>query len=110
MYKVIKIGEREVALNSSAATPIRYTKIFHENFFKAVDEMTKAGESIEYFDTVQKLTYIMAMQAENADFNALNADTFEAWLDNFSIMEMMDAVDAIVEVYTDSTKTSIDPK
>lgn len=110
MYKVIKIGAREVALDSSAALPIRYTKIFHENFFKAVDALTKAGESIEYFDTVQKLTYVMAMQADKADFNALNESTFEEWLDGFSMMEMMDAVDDIVEVYTDSAKTASDPK
>lgn len=110
MYKIIKIGEKEVALDSSAALPIRYTKIFHENFFKSVDALTKAGESVEYFDTVQKLTYVMAMQADKADFNALNVETFEAWLDGFSIMEMMDAVDSIVEVYTDSAKTAADPK
>lgn len=110
MYAVIKIGDRDVALDSGAALPVRYSKVFHENFFKAVDAMTKAGESIEYFDTVQKLTYIMAMQAEKADFNELNASTFEEWLSGFSIMEMMEAVDSIVEVYTDSAKTAVLPK
>lgn len=110
MQKTIKIGEREVALRPSAATPYRYTNVFHENFFTAIESVMKTEDGLDSMETVSKLCYIMAMQAEGADMNALNEQTFEEWLDQYSFMELSNALGDVLEVYTDSAKTNVAPK
>lgn len=109
MNKIIKIGEREVALNSNAATPIRYTNLFHENFFSAI-EAAMSAERMEAADTVHKLAYVMAMQAEDADFKKLNEDTFISWLEGFESMDMINALESVVNVYLNDAAADVDPK
>lgn len=110
MQKTINISGKEVALRSSAATSIRYTQIFHEEFFDAIKILTDGENSTAGIPVVQKLAYVMAAQAGGEDMNALNSEKFAEWLDGFEFNDFADALGDVVEVFMGSSKGNISPK
>lgn len=110
MQKTIMVGDKELTLRSSAATPYRYTQIFHEDFFKAITSLMGADDDTESIDVVCKLAYVMASQANNDDMDALNKDKFIDWLDGFEFSDFSEVLSDVVEVYTGSSKGRVDPK
>ena len=110
MQKTINIGGREVALRSSAATTYRYTQIFHEEFFDAMKTLMGGENDIEAIDVAGKLAYVMNAQANNEDMNALSAEKYIEWLDEFEFADFSDALTDVLEIFMGSSKGSVSPK
>ena len=107
MYKTIEIDGKELSVAANAATPFRYKQVFHQDLFAVLGNEKRAEE--EGAEAVMKLAYIMHNQAEKADMNKLNEEGFIDWLEEFSSMAFINAVDDIVNVYMDSAKGTATP-
>lgn len=110
MQKIIKIGDKEVALRSDAAIPYRYEQIFKEDFFDAIETLNSGGNTSKAIDTVYKLGYVMAMKAAGVDLTTLDKEKFITWLEGFEPSDISDAAADIAEAYASTSKGTIDPK
>ena len=96
MERVIKIGNKDVKCRSSAATYIKYRRIFKEDLFRTLQDMTKdIGDDGTIPDgalaTLLQAAYIMAGQADPK-----MTDDFDTWVDQF---ELMESINGIQEVF-----------
>ena len=98
MFKVIKVGEKEVPMLANAATPIRYRQVFGKNLLKYFMEGTAYDEIAA---AIGELAYIMARAGENADMNKLNIDDYIEWLEDFEAAAWIDpdVVNEIMGLY-----------
>lgn len=107
MKKTIIIDGREVEFAANAATPFRFRQIFKKDLFAVLGNEQKAQE--EGIDTVAELGYVMAKQAEKADMNKLNEESFIEWLEQFGAMAFMETAEDILNVYLDTTASTAKP-
>jgi len=112
MYKVLTIDGREVPMIANAATPYRFKGVFHEDLLRFFQEVSSKGlEDMGTAEVMQKLGFIMAMQAEKADFSKINTDKYVEWLEGFSEpMALLMAAGQIMGVYTGQTETDTTAK
>jgi len=107
MKDTIKIGDIDVGMVANAATPHVYKMIFHEDLFQ------KFNAAEQDLESMQKLGYVMAKQAETDKLSELmkfNEESFYEWLIQFEFMDMMDALTAIVNLYQSQKKGTSVPK
>lgn len=97
MYKIVKIGDRDVPMLAMASCDSDYRRIFGEDPIKA---QMKGDEST--VDFAYKMAYVMAMFAEKhnrKEMQKLNEDTYLDWLDGFYRADFMEALGEVVNVY-----------
>lgn len=104
MYKVIRIGKHDVEVVANAATPYRYKQVFREDL---LPYLTGKRSDDEQSLALQQLAYVMAMQAQKADFDKLNMDAYLEWLETFDAMDLInrDKASEIMSVYVGSQQT-----
>lgn len=103
-YGIIKIGEREVPMRATAATPIRYRQVFHKNLLPYF--LGKADEEA-MVEMVGELAYIMAKSAEGEDMTKLSEAGYVEWLEGFDSMDLMGVENAtkIINFYQGASET-----
>lgn len=109
MFKVVNIGEHEVAMLSNATTPYRFKQLYGADLMKAVTELQKNDIS-EVEDITCKLAFLMNAAAEKKDMNKLSIEAFYEWLERFEPMEIIKASKDIIGLYLGQTKTSSNSK
>lgn len=108
MYGTVTIGGKDVEMVANAASPYRFKQIFREDFLKrAIDTNGNETESVDLF---VRMGFIMAMQAEKADFAKLNEDSFFAWLEDFEPSDVQMAAGEIANIYAGNAETNSSPK
>ena len=108
MFKVVKMGDKEIPMKATAATPLRYRHIFKKD---VLTELSVVGENYGLaIDTVQRLAFVMAKCADNADMTKLNEEMYADWLDQFETFDIMDSIDAIIDLYLGNTETMSEAK
>lgn len=105
----IKIGENEVAMAANAATPFYFNQIFHDDFFVLSQKVTDGNEGAAV-DLFSKTGFIMAKQAEGAQMNKLNMESYIKWLEQFEPMDLAIASADIAMLYSGQTQTTAKPK
>ena len=110
MYGVIKVGEREIPMLATGATPNHYKRVFH------VDDMPlfngKVPDENEQAEFICRLAYIMAARASGEDMMKLSKDGYVMWLDQFdtfALLEPQVATD-IVNIFQGNVSTQVIPK
>ena len=111
MYKVINIGEEQVAFLAKASTNLYFKEVFHQDPI-ALQSNEEAGNA-ERIDFTQKLPFIMSKQADAQDavtsgkvnsirdfMQKVTEDDFFDWLDRFDFMDLQDALAEAMGVYT----------
>ena len=98
MEKVIKIGDKDVKLRSSAATYIKYRRVFKEDLFKTLQDMTKEiGEDGNIPDgavaVLLQAAFIMAGQADPKMTNDI-----DTWLEQFELMDSINGIQGVFEM------------
>ena len=98
MFKVIKVGEKEVPMLANAATPIRYRQVFGKNLLQYF--MGKTSQE-DMAAMTGELAYILARAGEGADMNKLNIDDYIEWLEDFEAAAWIDpdVVNEIMGIY-----------
>ena len=108
MFGIVQIGGKDIEMVANAASPYRFKQIFREDFLKRAIETN--GNDAESVDLFVKMGFIMAKQAEKADFSKINEDTFLAWLEDFEPSDAQMAAGEIANIYMGNTETKSTPK
>ena len=111
MFSTVRIGERMVEMAATAASPVHYRQLFKRDALRTFEkiqsgEMDKA-DSIDLFN---ELGFIMAMTAKRADMFKLTQEDYISWLEGFDYMDLIDASDAIANVYFNNRIQTSEPK
>lgn len=115
---VVKIGDKEVEMVSSALTSLAYKKIFGRdilstltNFKSDKADLAQANSAI---DNVAQLGFVMAMQAKLSipDFMKLSEVNYYEWVNEFQFGDLFDGnvIENILGVWTKSLGTSVEGK
>lgn len=100
MYNLVKIGEKEVPMLSTASVDYFFKTIFREDPFKIQTE--HSNDPGVMIDFTIKMGFVMAKFAESThrkDVLALNEDSFYDWLDEFERPDLIGALDQIQDTY-----------
>lgn len=119
MFEVMDIGGKRVELQSNAATPRIYRSIFGGDLLKdftAIDtNALTQGDSFECLYLVEKLAYVMNVQATQAFrdyYGKLSERDFVEWLSRFEEEDFYDAekLISIIAIWQKSVKTHVEAK
>lgn len=112
MYQIIKIGDQDVPMRSSAATQYRFKAVFGTDLMSALSRANKSPENqTEAAELIPQLGYIMAKQADNStEWRKLNFEAFLEWADQYDTSDMAIAAPEIVQIYSSSARTTSTPK
>ena len=99
MKRAFKLGDKEVEMVATAATPILYSEYFHEDAFKEItaDEVSPS--------VVQKMAFVMAKEAEHGGkafqaFTSMKKEDFITWLMDFGPADFWNAGADIMELFS----------
>ncbi len=104
MYNLVKIGEKDVPMLSTASVDYYYKAVFREDPIK-IQTATGTDEGA-MIDLMVKMGFIMAKFAESTnrkDMLMLNEDAFYEWLDEFERPDLFGALDEIQATYEAQT-------
>lgn len=111
MYRVVKIGDKEVPMLSLASVDVFYRQIFHKDPQKIQSAEDFGGvQSLEF---VFEMAFVMAKRAEGLtrqQMAQLTEDDFEAWLDDQDRGGLYDAVADIWATYNGQQAATSDAK
>lgn len=116
-YGKAKFGEVELELKATAATPLRFKQVFHFDLMKTfakldgIENMEASEQAEAGLDTselISKLGFIMAKQAEKADFTKITIEAYYDWLDEFEPNCI--PVEDIINIYVSNEQTTVEPK
>lgn len=119
MRKTIKIGEKEITLESTALTSVAYKKLFGTDILTTLGSFRNTditgAEAAQAIDAVSQLAFVMAKQAEHTPVKELlhmDGDAYYEWLDGFSYGDLYDpeVVTEILAVWSGNLMTSVDAK
>ena len=99
--KVIRLGEKEVALRCSGATYIKYRNEFKADLFVELQKFSDTEDGVlpdGAMETLLRATYIMAKQA-----NPGIKENLEEWLDQFELMETVGLQEAFELIVSGNT-------
>ena len=105
MDKVIKIGNTDVTLRATASTVRRYRAKFGRDLLTDMQNFTEGVSSGEALESISCLTYIMAKQA-----NDKIPDDINEWRDQFETFPLTDLAVTVVNLWTESSITTVKPK
>lgn len=110
MEKIIKINEQEIKLASNAATPMLYRKIYTADIFKdfvTLESQMQSGQiSGEGIEIIQRVAHVTAYQADKGNVTLDPED----WLSQFELMDFIDVLPDIIEMWSGETETTSEAK
>lgn len=103
MEKVIKIGNKEKTFKATAATPIKYRRaVPGGDFFRDLNELKEIdinNLSDMEIEQIEKFAFAMSTDANEANM------TFEKWLDQFELFELIKAIPEILSLVMGNIET-----
>lgn len=108
LYGDIKIGDKTYKMCSAASVNLTYFNIFHEDFM-ALMNPEEPNKAIEPFI---KMAFVMAMRGEKSkeDVKKLTVADYEAWLDGFTMGDLISAMGDIQSLYLGSSVSTVASK
>ena len=114
MYGLVKIGEREIPMQSMASVDIYFKHIFGYDPIRLQASEEFANNEGERVDLCLKMGFVMAkfveLKADRAKLNALNEDSFVEWLDTFEREDLLAATLDMWLIYNGQKKKESKPK
>lgn len=110
MYKDVMIGATSVPMIATASTVVWFKKIFARDLLVLITKsVTQDGADLDF---VGELAYIMAMQGAKSDMQACNFDTFIAWMDQFTAIDLFNegTQNEIIDLFIQQQKPSVEEK
>ena len=110
MRSVIRIGQREVAVESNAATAIRYKQIFKRELLKDLAKLENV-EDVDKLDAIEytsKLAYVMNMQ-NRKEIKEASEEGYIAWMEEFEEADFQNpaAITSILNVWNRNITTTV---
>lgn len=105
MYKDVMIGDVSVPMIATASTVVWYKQIFKR-------DLLKLFHTPDETDFIGEMAYVMAMQGAKADMRSLNFDTYVAWMDQFTAIDLFGdkTQNEIIDLFIEQQKTSVAEK
>ena len=98
MERLVKIGESEIKMRATAATPMHYRNQFKKDMLVELSAMDGKDVSDMDLGVFERMAYIMS--------GAFKAGTsLEDWLDQFELMDIIDASAEIMNLWQDNSET-----
>lgn len=100
MEKTIKIGEQEIRLKATAATPLHYRNVFKgHDLMKDLMKIGECDENLENIDLgiFERMVYIMS--------GAFKTESLADWLDKFEMTDIVEAIPEIIDLWGDNAET-----
>lgn len=104
MRDTITIGDKEVEMAASAATPFLFKKLFKRDFLKEAQE-DQAGDELYIM-----LAFVMASDVNEVLKGSVKEEDFFAWLEEFTYVDIINALPAVISLYTRQKQGSSVPK
>lgn len=106
--KIVKIGEQEVKLKTSAYTPILYSNLFNSNIFAEMQEiiMSAGGTGVVPYEkvlTLYRLAYCMAKHADPS------VASMEEWMDQFGVYDIPEIAGDLIDLWAEDNQTQSTP-
>ena len=110
MKKVIKIGDKELTVKATGATPRLYRLEFKRDLFVDMQKLESLDDdNPERFEILENVAYMMAKQGETSEGHDFPKDITE-WLESFDMLEFFEVLPDIFELWADNNATTTEPK
>lgn len=114
MKKTVLIGNKEVEMLATGASPIYFKQCFHEDFKLERQKLYSMDNTLPEFsvgteELFEKMGYIMSMQAEGKALEA-SFEGFTEWVDKFDPLDLEMSTQEIALLYHEQEKTTSIPK
>ena len=109
MYKLVKIGDKEVPMMAMASSDVYYKRVFGEDPLKIVT----AQETGDSTSLLFQMGFILAKQAELRDrkkMMALTLNDYVDWLDQFEYSDYIESLSDVAVVYYGNKATTSQEK
>jgi len=109
MYKLVKIGDKEVPMMAMASSDVYYKRVFGEDPLKIVT----AQETGDSTNLLFQMGFILAKQAELRDrkkMMALTLNDYVDWLDQFEYSDYLESLSDVAAVYYGNKATTSQEK
>ncbi len=115
---IVKIGNKDVEMVSSALTSLAYKKIFGQDILTMLTDFktdkADLGKANAAIENVAQLGFVMAKQAKLSiqDFMKLTEVDYYEWVNEFQFGDLYDAkvIENVLAVWTRSLGTSVEGK
>ena len=104
MRKEITIGETNVEMAASAATPFLFKQIFKRDFLREA-QSDQASDELYIM-----LGFVMSQKPEDILRGQVSEDDFFAWLEQYEYMDMINATPDMINLYVTQKKGTSVPK
>lgn len=94
-------------MSGNAATSIRYKQVFNRDLLVSFAGMNEGGYDL---DMLKELAFVMAKQADSANFMSLTDEDYITWLEQFEEVDLIGAMQDIVALWLDNTKNAVTSK
>lgn len=112
MEKVLNIGGKEIKMKSSSAIIFVYRNNFNEDFMIKLIEMNNKMQNLGKEHEAEALDYEFFLKSAWC-MNKLADDTippFEEWLNQFELLELMQAIPEVIPILTGELQQINDKK
>ena len=111
MYNIVKIGDKQIPMQSMASVDVYFRNIFHADPYQLQTEgADKPGAMVDFHI---KMAFVMAKFAELHDrkkMSQLNEDSFIEWLEQFDRMDLLNALESVMLTYNGQQITTSEAK
>lgn len=116
MNKTLKVGNRELTLESNAGTALFYKRIFRKDIIKIISGISDEDDSvINMSDLSMELCFVMSKQGEGIGISSMLSLTYNdyvEWVCLFSSDAFMnvDVITQIMEIWQENNETTSEVK
>lgn len=103
MIETIKIGNKDIEMTATAATPMHYRNCFGGRDIMIEFDALNQDDSAMDFGIIERLAYVMSGAFKEKV-------SLEEWLEQFGPMDVVNAMEDIVSLYTGNIETQSESK
>lgn len=115
MNRTLKVGNRELTLESNAGTALFYKRIFRKDIIKIISGMSEDDSIVDMSDLSMELCFVMSKQGEGIGISSmlsLTYDDYVEWVCSFSSDAFMNAnvITQVMETWQSNNETTSEVK
>lgn len=115
MNRTLKVGNRELTLESNAGTALFYKRIFRKDIIKIISGMSEDDSIVDMSDLSMELCFVMSKQGEGIGISSmlsLTYDDYVEWVCSFSSDAFMNTnvITQVMEIWQSNNETTSEVK
>lgn len=115
MNKTLKVGNRELTLESNAGTALFYKRIFRKDIINIISKMSEDDSVVDMSDLSMELCFVMSKQGEGIGISSMLSLTYNdyvEWVCSFSSDAFMSVsvITQVMEIWQENNETTSEVK